>query len=78
MSKDGTTNILLTVIAVCLVLIVARMYGVDKLTEAHSAQANGGTRIAGCFDPEEYGHPGCGWTPIRVDKKGFLILSPEK
>ena len=78
MSKDGTTNILLTVIAVCLVLIVARMYGVDKFTEAHSAQVNVVTQIAGCFDPEQSGHPGCGWTPIRVDKKGFLILSPER
>ena len=69
MSKDGTTNILLTVIAVCLVLIVARMYGVDKFTEAHSAQVNVVTQIAGCFDPEQSGNPGCAGLPFVLIKK---------
>ena len=78
MSTNRTTNILLSVITICLVLIVVRMYGVDRFTEAHAAQADRPTHIAGCFDPEQYGHPGCGWTPIRVDRKGFVILSREK
>ena len=69
MSKDGTTNILLTVIAVCLVLIVARIYEVDRFTEAHSAQANAVTQIAVVLIQSSLVIPAAAGLPFVLIKK---------
>lgn len=71
-TKKGT-NALLLIIAICLVLIVAKLYsGVDLVTPAE-AQKETMTTVYACHAE---GTAPCKWLPIRVDKEGYLVTKP--
>jgi hypothetical protein len=69
-AKRGT-NALLIIIAICLVLIVARLYEVNVVQSAE-AQQEAMTKVYGCY--EQAGT--CKWLPIHVDKDGYLVTKP--
>ncbi len=71
MTSPRTTNILLFVIAVCLVLIVARTGPISLIPEAN-AQAVSAQRILGCYKQNEISD--CEARFVRVDGFGRLLI----
>ncbi len=80
MSNNVTTNVLLSVIAACLVLVVVKIYGMDDVRDAHAA-SSGSALVQGCYEPRTAivaAEFRCRPMDIRVDINGFLILSDKK
>jgi hypothetical protein len=76
--RKGLTNVLLLVIATCLVLIVLKIYDVNFISEA-SAEANSSSvNVMGWYPgvlSREGFRSGEGWRPIIVDEYGRLETS---
>ncbi|HWM95242.1 MAG TPA: hypothetical protein VN493_31095 [Thermoanaerobaculia bacterium] len=74
MKSERVRNGLLFVIAVCLVLIVLRLYSVDLVKEA---EAQGGTvsptYLYACDVGENCTRPQA-WSPVRLDEHGRLVV----
>jgi hypothetical protein len=73
MESQRTKNALLLVIAVCLVLIVMRLYSVN-LEDAANAQTGGGNGVlVGCTNFLLDSKKCVDWRPLAVDETGVLI-----
>jgi hypothetical protein len=66
------TNILLTVIAICLLSMVGRQLP-ELLVPAAKAGPPGVVPIIGCYRPSDSAN--CTLVPIRVDSMGRLLTS---
>ncbi len=71
MNSLKATNILLTVIAICLFLMVARQ--LPGLIPAAKAGPPGVAPIIGCYKPSDSSK--CVLVPIRADGEGRLMTS---
>ena len=70
MKSGVTTNVLLMVIAACLVLIAGRMYTDRPMVAAAEAQPQpAGVQIYGCHRVMTYN---CEWIAVQVDKNGVV------
>jgi hypothetical protein len=73
MESQRVRNGLLFVIALCLVLIVLRLYSVDLVREAHAIPAPTGSYLYACVAGED-----CrdldDWKPLRMLEDGNLLV----
>jgi hypothetical protein len=78
MESQRMKNALLFVIALCLVLIVVRLYSsVDFIKEAQAQSTGGETHLYGCQLFRGAGNlPECNWTPVRVNGGGDIVTVP--
>jgi len=76
MSSLRTTNILLVVIALCLVALVGKQTLLAVVPDANAATpALQGAKLYGCL-PEPFNYPNnCNWRPLLVDGKGQLVVA---
>jgi hypothetical protein len=72
MNSLKATNILLTVIAICLLLMAGRRLPELLVPEA-KAGPPGVVPIIGCYKPSDSGN--CVLVPVRVDSVGRLLIS---
>ena len=75
MSSRTVTNVLLSVIAVCLLLGVGKLYGVRAISDAHAQTASPAVivDILGCY--LDAGKGECQWRPIRVNEYGQVLTA---
>lgn len=72
MDSKRSTNVLLAIIAICLILIVMKMYDGSLVAEAQAQAPSTPTpAILGCYMPP--GASSCQWRHIRVDSGGRLM-----
>jgi hypothetical protein len=79
MNALRTTNILLAIIAVCLVLIAGRPVLEHVVPEAQAqAQPKPGqpVNLMGCFRSSAYAE--CKWVPVRANQDGALLAITQK
>jgi hypothetical protein len=71
-------NFLLFVIALCLVLIVLRLYPSGDFVRAARAQQPeaGEVRLYGCEWLVRGDAYNCGWSPVRLNHRGEVITVP--
>jgi len=69
MDNKRSTNVLLSIIALCLMLIVVKMYGTSLVAEAEAQAPPPG--ITGCYIAQ--GVTYCQWRYIQVDSVGKLL-----
>jgi hypothetical protein len=78
MNGQRTRDGLLFVIAVCLVLIVLRLYSGDLVTPAQASLENpksfSNMHIYGCLPTNS--EKECTWVPVRADRDGRLKAAP--
>ena len=78
MEGQRTKNALLFVIALCLVLIVLRLYSSgDFVREAQAQTLGTGTHEADLYACQPYtgGAPGCDWVPVLVNSRRALVTA---
>jgi hypothetical protein len=79
MEGQRTKNALLFVIALCLGLIVLRLYSSVDLVGEAEARANGGpeTHLWGCANLGLFPGTCIDWVPVRTTLDGRVIVAPQ-
>lgn len=83
----AVTNTLLAIIAVCLCLLVLKLYDVELVAEAHAAPGDTlrvhvvndqlPCTVEGPLDARIHFHDGGSWSPVRGDYRGILVRPQE-
>jgi hypothetical protein len=73
MEGQRIRNGLLFVIALCLVLIVLRLYSVDLVRPASAAENGTSSYMYACAGGTDCTHPD-DWVPVRATNKGVLLV----
>lgn len=79
MSSPKTTNVLLAIVAILLIMILGQPL-VGQIIPTAYAQTNrpspAPTIVLGCF--KEHESWDCQWIPIRVDRRGVILRPPSR
>lgn len=74
MKNQRVIAALLFVIALCLVLITAKLYNIDLVDKAY-AQGGSAAMIFGCYIPpgKAQSEVSCQWVPVKVTENGVFV-----